>query len=136
MQEGFHGAEGGLIHQLQTGRDQPGGDHCGHRRAGLLDVGESRQQHLSGGRSGQELDHRFHDHPEQALGTADQRQEVVARGVQPGAAEGEELAVRGDQAHFEEIVDGQAVLEAVHAAGVFRHVAADGAGDLRRGSGA
>jgi hypothetical protein len=47
------------------------------------------------------------------------------------AAEPDDLA--GHQHHFaaEHVVGGHAVLEAMHAAGVFGDVAADGTGDLR-----
>ena len=42
------------------------------------------------------------------------------------------LAVDGEAAHAQHVVHGQAVLQAVHAAGVLGDVAADGAGDLGR----
>ncbi|MNL29431.1 hypothetical protein D3C87_1511120 [compost metagenome] len=41
------------------------------------------------------------------------------------------LAIDGEDVDLEHVVHGQAVLEAVHATGIFSDVAADGAGDLR-----
>jgi hypothetical protein len=46
------------------------------------------------------------------------------------AAELDRLALDGEAAHLQHVVQRQAVLQAVHAAGVLGHVAADGAGDL------
>ena len=58
--------------------------------------------------------------------------QVVAAGIEMLAAEPDDLA--GDQHHLEaeNVVGRHAVFQAMHAAGIFRHVAADGAGDLRR----
>ena len=51
------------------------------------------------------------------------------------AAQPQNLAVYQHQFAAEHVVGGDAVFEAVHAAGIFRDVAADRAGDLRRGIG-
>ena len=49
------------------------------------------------------------------------------------AAEPDDLA--GDQHHFkaQDIVGGEPIFQAMHPAGIFRHIAANGAGDLRGG---
>jgi hypothetical protein len=47
------------------------------------------------------------------------------------AAQHQALALDREDVHLEQVVHGQAVLQAVHATGVFGDVAADGAGDLR-----
>jgi hypothetical protein len=47
-------------------------------------------------------------------------------------AELDHLALDRHAAHAQHVVHGEAVLQAVHAAGVLGHVAADGAGDLAR----
>ena len=47
----------------------------------------------------------------------------------------DEVAVREDDFEAEDVRGGEAVLEAVRAAGVFRDVAADGADGLRGGIG-
>ena len=61
-----------------------------------------------------------------------ERQQVVARAVERVAAELDDLAGDEHAAHATDVVHGQPVLEAVHAAGVLADVAADRAGDLRR----
>src|SRR3546814_6621669 len=48
------------------------------------------------------------------------------------AAEPHDLAVHQDHLDAEDIGGGEAVFQAVHAAGILRDVAADGAGDLAR----
>jgi hypothetical protein len=55
--------------------------------------------------------------------------------VQRLAAELHRLALDREAAHAQHVVQRQAVLQAVHAAGVLGHVAADGAGDLAAGVG-
>ncbi len=52
------------------------------------------------------------------------------------AADRQFLPGDGEHIQGQDIVHGQPVFEAVHAAGIFRHIAADGAGDLGRGIGA
>ena len=47
------------------------------------------------------------------------------------AAEPHDLAAHQHQFAAEHVVAGDAVFETVHAAGILRHIAADGAGDLR-----
>ena len=61
-----------------------------------------------------------------------QRQQVVACAVERGAADIEHLAIDGNGAQAQYVVHGQTVFQAMHATGIFRHIAADGAGNLRR----
>ena len=49
------------------------------------------------------------------------------------AAQADDLAVHQHQLDAQHVVGGQAVFQAMHAAGIFRHIAADGAGDLAGG---
>ena len=74
----------------------------------------------------------FGDDPEQALGAGDDAEEIVAAGIQMLAAEPQHLAGHQHQFAAEQVIGGHAVFEAMHAAGILRHIAADGAGDLRR----
>ena len=69
--------------------------------------------------------------PEQSLRAGHQCEQVVARGIHGAAADGDALAVGGDHGELEDVVHGQAILQAVKAARVLRHVAADAACDLR-----
>ena len=57
-------------------------------------------------------------------------EQVEAGRVERVAAELDRLAVGGEAAHLEHVVQRQAVLEAMHAARVLGDVAADRAGDL------
>ncbi len=135
VDEVLGGSQGQVVHHLQPTGDDAGGDDVGHRRPGALDVGEAGHHHPSTGRLGQQLDGHLHHDAEQALGTGEQRQQVEAGAVQGGAAQGQAFALQGDDLHRQHVVHGQAVFQAVHATGVLGHVAADGAGDLRRGIG-
>ena len=73
--------------------------------------------------------------PEHALRAGQQRQQVVTGGIEAGAADGEALAIHGDDLQREDVVHRETVLQAMHATGILGHVAPDGAGDLRRGIG-
>ena len=94
-------------------------DEHGARRLGLL----------------QDAHRDFGDDAEQAFRAGHDAQEIIALAVEMLAAEPDDLA--GDQHHLdaEHIVGGEAVFEAMHAAGILRDIAADGAGDLRGGIG-
>ena len=72
------------------------------------------------------------DDAEGALGADDRAEQVVAGGVGGRAAERHGVAVGGDEVGAEDVVGGEAVLEAVRAAGVLRDVAADRADLLAR----
>ena len=71
------------------------------------------------------------DDAEQPFRAGDDAEQVIAARIEVLAADADHLA--GDQDHLdaEHVVGGQAVLQAMHAAGVLRDVAADRAGDLR-----
>ncbi len=81
---------------------------------------------------GQQLDRDFGDHGEQSFGAGDERQQIVARRVEAVAADFEQFAFDGERAQLQDVVHGESVLEAVHAAGILGDVAADGARDLAR----
>ena len=131
LDEGLDGGRGRLVHHLQPGGNDAGGDDRRHRLAGAADVVEGGHDHLRRLGLGHQLDGHLGHHGEQALGADHQRQQVVARRIERCAAELDDVAVHGDAAHAQHVVHRQAVLEAMHAAGVLGDVAADGAGDLR-----
>ena len=72
------------------------------------------------------------DDAERALGAHDDAGEVVAGRVPRGAPDVDHRAGREHHAETEHVIGGEAVLEAVRAARVLGHVAADGAHRLRR----
>ncbi len=133
VDEVLGGADRQVVHHFQAAGDDPGGDDVGYRSPGLVHRIETGQQHLGDLGPGQQFDRHFGDHPQQTFGTGEQRQQVQARRVQGFAAEGQALAFDGEDFQLQQVVHRQTVLEAVHAAGIFRDVAADGTGDLRRG---
>ena len=69
---------------------------------------------------------------ERALGADEDAEQIVARRVERLAAELDQLAVGQHDLEAEHVVDGEAVLEAVRAAGVLGDVAADRADLLAR----
>ena len=83
---------------------------------GLAHELERRARHDSGGAFG--ADHRAH--------------QVVAAALLGRAAELDDLAVGQHQLDAQHVIGGDAVFERMRAAGVFRDIAADRAGDLRR----
>ena len=95
------------------------------------ELGKSDQRRARGLRFLQNAHGDFGDDAEQALRAGDDAEQIVARGIEMLATEPQNFA--GDQHQFaaEHVVGGDAVFEAMHTAGIFRNVAADGAGDLR-----
>ncbi|MCY1276140.1 hypothetical protein D9M70_247980 [compost metagenome] len=131
MDEVLGGADGQVVHHFQATGDDAGGNDVADGAPGFFHGIERRQQHFGGLRLGQQLDRDFGDHPEQAFGAGEQRQQVETGGVEGVGAQAQVLAINGEDVDLEHVVHGQAVLQAVHATGIFRDVAADGTGDLR-----
>ena len=123
------------VHHLHAAGDDPGADDVGDAAPGVLARGEADQRGARRLRRAQDAHRHLGHDAEQALRAGHQAEQVVAVGIEMLAAEPDHLA--GDQHHLdaEHVVGGQAVFQAVHAAGILRHVAADRAGDLRRGVG-
>ena len=131
--EVLRGLDGEGVHHLEARRDDAAPDDGRDGVAGLADVVEGGQQHALDGRLWQQLDDDFRDHAQHALRADHGGEEVVARGVEGLAAEHEFVALDGLHGDAEHVVHGEAVLQAVDAAGVLGDVAADAAGELRRG---
>jgi hypothetical protein len=100
--------------------------------ADVVEAGHDAARQL---RLGHQLDGDLGGHRQHALAADHHGQQVQAGRVQRLGAELHRLALRREAAHAQHVVQRQAVLQAVHAAGVFGHVAADGAGDLAAGVG-
>ena len=135
VDEGFGRLDGEPVHHLEPGGDHAGGDDVADRRAGLRHVVEGGEHHLRAFGPRQQFHRDFGDHGEHAFRARHQRQQVVAGRVRRLAADFQQLAVHGERAQRHHVVHGEAVFQAVHAAGILGHVAADRAGDLRRGIG-
>ena len=135
LDEIFGSMDRGPVHHLHAARDDAGADDGGDAIARRLVAGEADQQRPRRRRLAQDAHGDFGDDAEQALGAIHKSQQVIAIGIQMLAAEAHDRPV--DQHHLQpqHIVGGDAVFQAMHAAGVLRHIAADGAGDLARGIG-
>ncbi len=121
-----------LVHHFQPGRNDAGGNDAGHRIAGFFDVVERGHDAARGFRLGDESYADLGHHRQHAFAADHQRQQVVARRIQRLGTELHCVAGDAQAAHAHHVVHGEAVLEAMHAARVLGHIAADGAGDLRR----
>ncbi len=130
VDEIFSRADRQVIHHFQATWDDARRNDVAHRSAGLFHRIECRQQHLGHLRLGQQLDRDLGDDAEHAFGTGEQRQQVETGRIQRVGAQHHALALDGEDLDFQQVVHGQAVFQAMHAAGVLSHVAADGAGDL------
>ena len=132
MDEGFGGVDRRLVHHLHAAGNDAGADDFGHALAGRLDFRKADHQRPRRLRLLQDPHRDFGDDAEQAFGAGDDAHHVVAGGLGGFAADLDDLA--GDQHDLaaEHIVGGHAVFQAMHAAGIFRDIAADRAGDLRR----
>jgi hypothetical protein len=71
VHELLDGRGGRLVHHLEAGRDDAGGDDRGHRVAGLHHVVEGRQHALGELGLGGELDRDLGDHRQHALRAGD-----------------------------------------------------------------
>eukprot|EP01136_Pigoraptor_vietnamica_P010494 Opistho-1_new@48175 len=131
VNEVLHGGGHGLVHHLQAGRDDARGDDVGHRVAGFADVVEAGHDAAGQLRLGHQLDRHLRDDGQHALAADDQWQQIHSGRVHRLRSELDRLALDGEAAHAQHVVQGQAVLEAVHAARVLGDIAADGPCTLR-----
>ncbi len=131
MHEGFDRGCCLAIHHFQTGRNDARGDDRGDRIAGLDHIVERGHDHLRELRLGHELERDLGDDDEQAFGADRERKQIESRPIERRAAEGDRFALDRVAAQTEYVVNREAVLEAVHAAGILRDIAADRARDLR-----
>ena len=129
----LHGARRRLVHQLEPGRDDARGDDGGGGIAGLSTSSKAARitRAVCGlGTSFTVISMVTASMPSEPI---DQREQVIARRIERLAAGFEHLALDGAGAHTQDVVQRKAILEAMHAAAIFGHIAAYAAGDLRRG---
>ena len=132
MGEVFRGLDGECIHHLQPGRHDAAADDGAHGVSRAADVVKGREQHPFCQRRRQELHHGLRDDAEHPFGADHRGQQVIPRRVQRLAAEHQFLAFDGLHSEAEDVVQREAIFQAMHAAGVLRDVAADAARDLGR----
>jgi len=131
MDEVLGGADRRPVHHLHAAGNDAAADDVGDALPGLLAGRETDEQGARTLRFPEDAHGDLGDHRKQPLRSGEHAEQVVALRVEMASAEPYDLAV--DQHHLdaEYIVRGQAVFQAVDAAGIFRDVAADRAGDLR-----
>ena len=124
--------DGQTIHHLDRGGQDAGCHDVGYCSSGLVGRVERRQERrdLLGAADDAEGDP--HGDAQGALRADERAEQVRPRLVEALASELHELAVRQDDRQAAHVVDREAVLQAVCAAGVLGHVAADRA-DLLAG---
>ena len=130
---GLHRRSDRLVHYLHPTRDDTGRDHVGDRLARLLDTIKRGQDRSRFDGRRQQSDRDFGGDAQHAFRAGDERKQVVPGCVERLATDFQQVPINGVGPQGEDIVYGQAVLEAVHPAGILRDVATDGAGNLRRG---
>ena len=110
-------------------------DHGGHRITGFAHIVKAGHDAARQLWLGHQLDGDLGGHGQHAFAAHQHGQQVVAGGVQRIAAKFNGLAFNREALDLEHVVHRQPVLEAVHTARVFGHIAANGAGDLAGGVG-
>ena len=119
-----------FVHHLQARRDDARSDHCRHRITGAADVVKAGHDAARELRLGHQLDCDLGRDGQHALGTQHNAQGVKPRAVERVRAKLDGLTLNGEAAHLEHVVQREAIFQAVHAARVFCHIAANGAGNL------
>ncbi len=131
VNEFLRGVDRRPVHHLHAGGDDAGADDARNTFAAVLRGGKADEGCARALRLLQNAHRHLGDNAQQALRAGNDAQEIVAGGIQVAAAKAHDLAVHQHQFAAKHVVGGDAVFEAVHAAGIFRDIAADGAGNLR-----
>ena len=132
---GFGGLDGERVHHFDGGGQHAGGDDAADGSAGFVGAGESGKQRLHGFGALDDAENHFCGDAESAFGADENAEEIVAGSVERFSAEVDERAVGENDFEAEDVRGGEAVFQAMRAAGIFRDVAADAARGLRRGIG-
>ena len=119
------------IHDFHAAGNNSGTDDARDTFAGIFRRREADQHRARGFRLLQDAHGHFGDHAEKAFRAVDQTEQIVAGRVEMLAAETQHFAGYQHDLAAQYIVGGHSVFEAMHAAGIFRDIAADRAGDLR-----
>ena len=129
------GLDAEAIHHLHASRQDARGGDAAHRLGRRLHRGEIGQQHRHAGRGPQQPQGDRRGDAQGALTTDEHAAQVKLRGFRQAAAKGGDRAIGEHHLHLQHMVAGHAVFEAVHAAGVLGHIAADAAHHLTGGIG-
>ena len=135
MGERLAGVNCRTVHEFKCNRNNTGRYDPIHARTGDF-VGPERRQHRAGAfRAAQDAHGHFGDHRQLPLAAGQQPEPVIPGSVEMRAADLDDLALDRDDLQPQQIVGGDAVFQAMGAARVHVHVAADHAGKLAGGVG-
>ena len=123
------------IHHLHAAGDNARANNIGDALAAGLARIEPDHQRPRRRRLRQDPHCHFGDHTQQAFGPGHQAEQIIAFRIHMLAAKAQNFAIGQHHLDTENVVGGQPVFQAVHAAGILRHIAANGAGDLAGGVG-
>jgi len=132
---GFGGLDGERVHHFDGGGEHARGDDAADGCAGFVGIGKSGEKRLHALGALDDAENHFCSDAESAFGPNENAEEIVAGRVESFSAEVDEGAVGEDNFEAEDVRGGEAVFQAVGAAGVFGDVAADAADGLRGGVG-
>ena len=132
MERGLRGLDRQPVHHLDRRRDDPRGDHRRHRLAARLEGAEGGEHRRDDLRHALDAQRHLHGDPERPLGSDEHPEQVGAVLMEALPAELDELTVGEHHLGTRDVVDREAVLEAVRSAGVLGDVPADRADLLAR----
>ncbi len=135
MNSGFGGLDGERVHHFDGGGEHARGDDAADGGAGFIGIRKGGEESLHALGAFDDAENHFCGDAERAFGADEDAEEVIASSVESFSAEVDEGAIGEDDIETEDVRGGEAVFEAVGAAGVFGNVAADAADGLRGGIG-
>jgi hypothetical protein len=127
--------DGERVHHFDGGGEHASGDDAADGRAGFVGVRDRGEESLHAFGALDDAENHFCGDAESAFGADENAEEIIAGRVESFSAEVDEGAVGEDDFEAEDVRGGEAVFQAVSAAGVFGDIAADAADGLRGGIG-
>ncbi len=135
MHRRFGCLDGQRVHDFERRGQHAGGDDVAYGLARGRGRSKCREQRLHHLRLTHDAQRDLCRNAQRAFRADENAGQIVAGRVERGRAQVRKLAAGQNDFKRQRVRDGESVLEAVRAAGVLRHVAADGADRLRRGIG-
>ncbi len=136
VDRGFGGLDGKVVHHLDCGGQDSRGNDVAYSGSGSVGRIEGGEQSLNDLRTLYDAEDNFRGHTERSFRANKYTREIVSWRVESVASELHERAVGQHYLESEDMGGGEAVLEAMRAAGVFRNIAANLHTDCEDGSGA
>ncbi len=132
---GFGGLDGEVVHHFDGGGKHAGSDDAADGGTGFVGGRECGEESANALGALHDAESDFGGNAESAFGADEDAGEIVAGHVERFPAEVHERTIGENDFDAEDVRRGEAVLEAMRSAGIFRDVAADGANGLRGGIG-